>query len=119
MRLRNWLLTGTSIGLMALLPLRVRAQDGDARRRVPGLSWPQQRPAMPPPPRPRWHADRACIVAGYASIESASPPSPPAAPPAEARRLPPTLLQTLRLLPQPKPQPLLRPRLPQTLKPRR
>ncbi|MCS6762451.1 MAG: OmpA family protein [Candidatus Devosia symbiotica] len=69
MRLRNWLLTGTSIGLMAMTPLTIRAQDGDlvaAYQLYTAAQASGDADALAAAESP---FTEACIVAGYTSIE--------------------------------------------------
>lgn len=69
MRLRNWLLTGTSIGLMALLPLTVRAQDGDLVAAYQAYAAAQASGDAAALAAAQGTFTELCIVAGYASID--------------------------------------------------
>ncbi|KQX40110.1 hypothetical protein ASD04_05575 [Devosia sp. Root436] len=85
MRLRNWLLTGTSIGLMALLPLTVRAQDGDLVAAYQAYAAAQASGDAAALEAAQASLTELCIVAGYASIdECIAAISAPAAEPAPA-----------------------------------
>lgn len=69
MRLRNWLLTGTSIGLMALLPLTVRAQDGDLVAAYQAYAAAQASGDTAALEAAQGTLTELCIVAGYSSID--------------------------------------------------
>ena len=69
MRFRNWLLTGTSIGLMAMLPLSVRAQDGDLVAAYQAYTAAQASGDAEALAAAEGSFTEACIVAGYASID--------------------------------------------------
>ena len=69
MRLRNWLLTGTSIGLMALLPLTVRAQDGDLVAAYQAYAAAQASGDSAALDAAQATLTELCIVAGYASLD--------------------------------------------------
>lgn len=85
MRLRNWLLAGTSIGLMAMLPLTVRAQDGDLVAAYQAFTAAQASGDAAAIEAAQGALTEACIVAGYASIDeciaAVSAVAAPAAPP--------------------------------------
>ena len=97
MRFRNWLLTGTSIGLMAMLPLSVRAQDGDLVAAYQAYTAAQASGDAEALAAAEGSFTEACIVAGYASIDEciaaaagggAAAPAEPAAEPAPAEAAP-------------------------------
>lgn len=69
MRLRNWLLTGTSVGLMALLPLTVRAQDGDLVAAYQAYAAAEASGDAAAIEAARGVLTELCIVSGYASID--------------------------------------------------
>ena len=69
MRLRNWLLTGTSIGLMALVPMSVRAQDGDVVAAYQAFAAAQASGDAAAIQAAQTTLNEACIVAGYASVD--------------------------------------------------
>ena len=69
MRLRNWLLTGTSIGLMAMLPLTVRAQDGDLVAAYQAYAAAQASGDAAALEAAQGTLTELCIVAGYPSID--------------------------------------------------
>ena len=69
MRLRNWLLTGTSLGLMAVLPLTVRAQDGDIVAAYQAYQAAQASGDQAALDEAQNALTEACIVAGYSSID--------------------------------------------------
>ena len=69
MRLRNWLLTGTSIGLMALVPLTVRAQDGDLVAAYQAYAAAQASGDAAALEAAQATLTELCIVSGYASLE--------------------------------------------------
>mgnify|MGYP000975577917 CR=1 FL=1 len=87
MRLKNWLLTGTSIGLMALLPLSVRAQDGDLVAAYQAYAAAQASGDAAALEAAQANLTELCIVAGYASIDeciaAVSAPAPAEAAPVE------------------------------------
>src|SRR5690606_26969398 len=107
MRLRNWLLTGTSVGLMALLPLSVRAQDGDLIAAYQAYAAAEASGDPAALEAARGSLTELCIVAGYASldeciaavsggsapaeaapVEQAAPEAPPAEEPPAAEEAP-------------------------------
>ncbi len=69
MRLRNWLVTGTSIGLMALLPLTVRAQDGDLVAAYQAYVAAQASGDSAALETAQGQLRELCIVNGYGSID--------------------------------------------------
>ena len=69
MRLRNWLMTGTSIGLMALLPLTVRAQDGALVAAYQAYAAAQASGDPAALEAAQGALTELCIVNGYASID--------------------------------------------------
>jgi len=87
MRLRNWLLTGTSIGLMAMLPMTVRAQDGELVAAYQAYAAAQASGDTAALEAARGSLTELCIVNGYASIDeciAALSGNTPAAAPADA-----------------------------------
>jgi len=97
MRLKNWLLTGTSIGLMALMPLTVRAQDGDLVAAYQAYTAAQASGDADALAAAEGSFTEACIVAGYSSIEeciaaveagAAAPAAEPAVEPAPVEAAP-------------------------------
>ncbi|MCS6758471.1 MAG: hypothetical protein MO852_04975 [Candidatus Devosia euplotis] len=69
MRFRSWLLTGTSIGLMVMLPLTVRAQDGELVAAYQAYTVAQASGDADALAVAKGSFTEACIVAGYVSIE--------------------------------------------------
>ena len=84
MRLRNWLLTGTSIGLMALLPMTVRAQDGELVAAYQAYAAAQASGDAAAIEAAQGTLTELCIVNGYASIEECIAAAQGGAAPAEA-----------------------------------
>ncbi|MBF0679796.1 MAG: OmpA family protein [Devosia sp.] len=69
MRLKNWLLTGTSIGLLALAPLSATAQDGDLRAAYEAYAAAQASGDAAALEAAQGTLTELCIVAGYASLD--------------------------------------------------
>ena len=69
MRLRNWLLTGTSIGLMAMVPMSVRAQDGQVVAAYQAYAAAQASGDAAAIEAAQTALNEACIVAGFASVD--------------------------------------------------
>lgn len=95
MRLKNWLLTGTSIGLLALAPLSANAQDGDLQAAYEAYAAAQASGDAAAMQAAQGTLTELCIVAGYTSLDECiaalsgggQPPAieepQPEAPPAE------------------------------------
>jgi len=91
MRLKNWLLTGTSIGLLALAPLSANAQDGDLRAAYEAYAAAQASGDAAALEAAQGALTELCIVAGYTSLDEciaainggAPAPALEEAPPAE------------------------------------
>lgn len=89
MRLKNWLLTGTSIGLLALAPLSANAQDGDLRAAYEAYAAAQASGDAAALEAAQSALTELCIVAGYTSLDeciaaiNGGAPAAPEAPPAE------------------------------------
>src|SRR5690606_24309121 len=83
MRLRNWLLTGTSIGLLAVAPLPANAQSADLQSAIAAYQQAQSSGDSAAIEAARADLTEWCIVAGYANIEEciASAGGAPAAAP--------------------------------------
>lgn len=69
MRLKNWLLTGTSIGLLALAPLSANAQDGDLRAAYEAYAAAQASGDAAALEAAQGALTELCIVAGYTSLD--------------------------------------------------
>ncbi|KKB85950.1 hypothetical protein VW29_04915 [Devosia limi DSM 17137] len=88
MRIRNWLLTGTSLGLLAFAPLSVRAQDGGLIAAYQAYAAAQSSGDAAALETAQAAFTEQCIVAGYASIDECiaalnAPAAEPAPPPVE------------------------------------
>ena len=88
MRIRNWLLTGTSLGLLAFAPLSVRAQDGALVAAYQAFAAAQSSGDAAALETAQAAFTEQCIVAGYSSIDECiaalnAPAAEPAPPPAE------------------------------------
>ena len=90
MRLKTWLLTGTSIGLMALAPIAANAQDAELQTAYQAYLEAQASGDAAALESAQTMLTELCIVGGYASLEeciaaldaAAAPPAAeePAAP---------------------------------------
>lgn len=69
MRLKNWLLTGTSVGLLALAPLSASAQDGELRSAYEAYLNAQSSGDAAAIQAAQGTFTELCIVAGYASLD--------------------------------------------------
>ncbi|MCW5720156.1 MAG: OmpA family protein [Devosia sp.] len=69
MRLKNWLLTGTSIGLLALAPLSANAQDGDLQAAYEAYAAAQASGDAAALQAAQGTLTELCIVAGYTSLD--------------------------------------------------
>lgn len=69
MRLKNWLLTGTSVGLLALAPLSANAQDGDLRAAYDAYTAAQASGDGAAVQAAQSALAELCIVAGYTNLD--------------------------------------------------
>ncbi|WP_248305015.1 OmpA family protein [Devosia sp. FKR38] len=109
MRLRNWLLTGTSIGMLAMLPVAAHAQDGELIAVYQEFTTAQASGDADATAAAQAKLTEACIVYGYASFEECVAALEAAVAAAAAEPAPAEPEPAVEPAPEPEPAPVVEP----------